>query len=60
LQTIACGGNWPRFFLLLGQHLIVANQKSDSLAVFNVAADGRLSPSGHTLFLPKPVMILAL
>jgi 6-phosphogluconolactonase len=60
LQTVACGGDWPRFFLLLGQHLIVANQKSDSLVVFNVAADGTLSPTGRSLSLPQPVMILAL
>jgi 6-phosphogluconolactonase len=59
LQTVACGGDWPRFFLLLGQHLIVAHQKSDNLVVFNVAADGTLSPAGRTLSLPQPVMILA-
>lgn len=60
LQTIGCGGDWPRFFLLVGQYLIVANQKSDSLVVFAVAADGTLKATGRTLPLPQPVMILAL
>jgi 6-phosphogluconolactonase len=60
LQAISCGGHWPRFFLLVGQHLIVANQQSDNLVVFSVAADGRLNPTGRTLAIPNPVMILAL
>ena len=60
LQAISCGGHWPRFFLLVGQHLIVANQQSDSLVVFGVAADGTLNPTGKSLSLPTPVAILPL
>jgi 6-phosphogluconolactonase len=58
LQTIGCGGDWPRFFLRLDRHLIVANQKSDSLVVFDVAADGSLAPTGNSLEVEKPVMLL--
>lgn len=57
-QNIDCGGNWPRFFLLLDNHLIVANQESEDLVVFNVAADGTLSATGKVFKLQKPVALL--
>lgn len=60
LQQAPTGGDWPRFFLLLGNHLIVANQESNSLVVFDVAADGTLKATGKILSIPKPVAILAL
>ncbi|WP_421761048.1 lactonase family protein [Devosia sp.] len=60
LQTISCGGDWPRFFLLLDHHLIVANQRNDLLVVFTVAADGTLTPNGKTLTLGKPVALQVL
>jgi 6-phosphogluconolactonase len=60
LQNIDCGGNWPRFFLLLGNHLIVANQESEDLVVFDVAADGTLKATGNTFKLQKPVALLPL
>lgn len=48
LQTIATGGDWPRFFLLIEEHklLIAANQRSGELVVFRVDRDGRLAPTG--------------
>lgn len=57
-QNIACGGNWPRFFLLLDDRLIVANQESEDLVVFAVAADGTLSQLGAPFKLAKPVCLL--
>lgn len=57
-QNIDCGGNWPRFFLLLGDHLIVANQESEDLVLFDVAADGTLSATGKVFKLQKPVALL--
>lgn len=57
-QNIDCGGNWPRFFLLLDQHLIVANQESEDLVVFDVAADGTLTATGKVFKLQKPVALL--
>ncbi|MBK8082756.1 MAG: lactonase family protein [Devosia sp.] len=57
-QIVPCGGDWPRFFILLGRHLVVANQKSDTLVSFDVAADGTLSPSGQVFALEKPVCLL--
>ncbi|MDB5540394.1 MAG: hypothetical protein JWQ89_2121 [Devosia sp.] len=59
-QNIACGGNWPRFFLLVGHHLIVANQESEDLVLFDVATDGTLKPTGTVFKLQKPVALLAI
>ena len=58
-QNIDCGGNWPRFFLLLDNHLIVANQESEDLVIFDVAADGTLKATGKVFKLTKPVALLA-
>lgn len=57
-QNIPCGGDWPRFFLLLGGYLIVANQRSEDLVTFAVAPDGTLSPTGKVFKLEKPVALL--
>lgn len=58
VQQVATGGEWPRFFLLLGRHLLVCNQNSDSIVVFDVDADGRLTPNGQSLAIKAPVMLL--
>ena len=57
-QIVSCRGDWPRFFMLLGQHLVVANQNSENLVTFDVAADGTLSPNGQDFKLQKPVALL--
>ncbi len=57
-QNISTGGNWPRFFLLLDDRLIAANQESEDLVVFAVAADGTLSQMGSPFKLQKPVCLL--
>ncbi|WP_417310517.1 lactonase family protein [Devosia sp.] len=57
-QVVDCGGNWPRFFLLIGDHLIVANQESEDLICFSVDSDGTLNQSGAPFPLPKPVCLL--
>lgn len=59
-QIVSCGGDWPRFFLLIGKHLVVANQKSDTLVTFDIAPDGTLTPSGQVFALEKPVCLLAI
>jgi 6-phosphogluconolactonase len=59
VQQISTGGVWPRFFLLLGKHLIACNQQSGSIVVFDVAADGTLSPNGKSLALKAPVVLLS-
>lgn len=38
--TAPCGGTWPRHFALVADHLLVANQMSDAIAVLPLGADG--------------------
>lgn len=43
LQEIPCGGNWPRHFALTGEKIYVANQRSNNVAVFDLAGDGLIT-----------------
>ena len=54
LQHVASGGSWPRFFRLLEAEgrMIVANQRSGTLAVLRISRDGRLIPTPQTLPVP--------
>lgn len=59
VQHIPCGGDWPRFFLLLedtGQ-LLVANERSGQVAVFDLTYDGRLRPTPTRLDIPGVVFL---
>jgi len=60
LQQVACGGNWPRFFLLLERErrLLVANERSGEVAIFHVLADGRLQDSGGRIAAPGVVFLM--
>jgi 6-phosphogluconolactonase len=44
MQHIDCGGHWPRFFLLLEDQgeMLVANERSGTVAQFSLDRDGRL------------------
>lgn len=46
VQQAACGGDWPRFFLLrpAAGDMLVANERSGAMAVLPVGVDGRLGP----------------
>ena len=59
IQHVASGGHWPRVFALLDdeRQLVVGNERSGSLAVFRIAADGRLAPTGETLSVPGVVFL---
>lgn len=57
-QIVSTGGDWPRFFILLGSHLVVANQNSEDLVTFDVAPDGTLKANGQVFKLQKPVALL--
>jgi 6-phosphogluconolactonase len=60
LQHIACGGNWPRFFLLLERErrLLVANERSGEVAIFQLLGDGRLRDSGGRIRAPGTVFLM--
>ena len=55
IQQAACGGNWPRFFLLRPEagEMLVANERSPAMAVLPLARDGRLGPARVGPAVPK-------
>ncbi len=59
IQHIASGGDWPRFFLLLEEagQLLVANERSGTVAVFAIGSDGRLSPTDERIAIPGVVFL---
>ncbi|MCK8457088.1 MULTISPECIES: lactonase family protein [Sphingomonas] len=59
LQHSPSGGHWPRVFVLLDdeRRLVVGNERSGTLAVFRVAGDGRLTPTGETRSVPGIVFL---
>lgn len=59
LQHIPSGGQWPRVFALLDdeRRLVVGNERSGTMAVFRVAGDGRLTPTGETRSVPGIVFL---
>ncbi|MES3152573.1 lactonase family protein [Sphingomonas faeni] len=62
LQHVGSGGDSPRFFLLLEQQrrMVVANERSGTLAIFRVQPDGRLTATGQALAVPGAVFLGAL
>lgn len=59
VQHIDCGGDWPRFFLLLEEmgQLLVANERSGDVAVFDVTVDGPIRPTPVRLKVPGVVFL---
>lgn len=59
LGTFSSGGKTPRNFRISpdGRWLIAANQSSNNLVVFEIAADGTLVPTGHEATVSMPVCI---
>jgi 6-phosphogluconolactonase len=61
VEITPCGGKHPRNFELSpdGQWLVCANQDTNNLVSFKVdATTGRLTATGHTATVPKPVCVL--
>lgn len=61
IQHAACGGHWPRLFLLREEagELLVANERSGNVARLALAKDGRLGPAAHGTDLPGVVFLSA-
>jgi 6-phosphogluconolactonase len=55
LQIEASRGRWPRHFLVLeaSRTLLVANQESQNIVAFAIAANGTLSATGRQATLPQ-------
>jgi 6-phosphogluconolactonase len=62
LQPVAevpCGGHWPRHIALIGDHLYVANERSDTVVTFRVdPATGVPAPSGNAIEATSPSCVL--
>ncbi|WP_416365938.1 beta-propeller fold lactonase family protein [Sphingomonas aerolata] len=52
-------GHWPRIFLLLEdqRQMLVANERSGTIAILTLGKDGRLAPTGQTLRVPGAVFL---
>lgn len=60
LTEVACGGRWPRHFLLDGDLLQVVNERSHTVVTFHIpAADGVPVPTGAVLETPSPTCVIA-
>ena len=59
LAEVATGGQWPRHFALVGEHLYVANERSHTVVGFHLDADsGVPQEPGAALDLPSPTCVL--
>ena len=53
------GGEWPRHFALVGEHLYVADERADMVRVFRRDADtGVLEAVGEPVPVPSPTCVL--
>lgn len=61
LEHVASGGAYPRFFLLLEDHglMAVAHEKSQTVTTLKVDPAGRLTPTGVVLAIPGVAYLLA-
>ncbi|MFT4090201.1 MAG: lactonase family protein [Asticcacaulis sp.] len=59
LQTVATGGDWPRFFLLLEaeKRLLVAHQNDHAITVFHLKDDGTLEATDKRFTSNLPVWL---
>lgn len=60
LQVISTGGDWPRFFRLETDQLLVAHQRDHRVTQFTLKSDGTLTPTGKGFVSHRPVYIEAL
>lgn len=60
VATIATAGRFPRHFLVMQNHVLVANQLSDRLALFErKSATGEIGALLSTITVPAPTVIVA-
>jgi 6-phosphogluconolactonase len=58
-SDFASGGNWPRHHLVRGQWLLVAHERSGTIATFELdTATGLPGPQVHTLETPSPTVLV--
>ena len=62
IKTVPSGGDWPRNFFIdpKGGFAIVANQRSDNLAFFDMNEQGDLIQTDKSVIIPSPVCVINL
>ncbi len=59
VDEVATGGEWPRHFVLVGEHLYVADERADMVRTFRVdRATGVPVAIGEPLVGPSPTCVL--
>lgn len=59
VDEVATGGEWPRHFALIGEHLYVADERADMVRTFRVdRTTGVPAPVGEPLEIPSPTCVL--
>ncbi|MDG4805869.1 lactonase family protein [Micromonospora sp. WMMD1120] len=59
VAEVDTGGEWPRHFALIGQHLYVADERADMVRVFRRDIDsGLLEAVGEPVPVPSPTCVL--
>ena len=60
LSEVSCEGSWPRHLAVVGEHLYVANQESDTVVAFGLdKSTGIPRSTGVVVSIPRPYCILA-
>jgi 6-phosphogluconolactonase (cycloisomerase 2 family) len=59
VTSVPSGGDWPRHLVTDGELVHVANQRSNAIATFRVAADGIPVPVGPPVAVPSPTCLAA-
>lgn len=60
VADVPCAGHWPRHFALVGEHLYVANQYSNSVSAMRIDPRTGIPEPGRVVAeLPSPVCVLA-
>ncbi|MEV6694093.1 lactonase family protein [Micromonospora sp. NPDC051196] len=59
VEEVATGGEWPRHFVLVGEHLYVADERADMVRTFRVDRETGVPVAvGEPLPIPSPTCVL--
>ncbi|WP_194846485.1 lactonase family protein [Mumia zhuanghuii] len=57
VAEVAAGARWPRHFALTGDHLLVAGERSGTVASYGFGGSAVIGPSASTFSTPSPTWI---
>jgi len=60
VDEVTTGGHWPRHFTIVGDYLLVANERSDAVTMLRIDPDtGVPAPTRVRVEVPRPACVLA-